>query len=344
MRKTKLFVTFVLLLLCLRGTSVAQSKSSDGTIVERAPCAVQPKRTYEQYSEEIRKRSQEEAALAKKQGIQWSFEQDYAGRLMNKDEFERRQSFTGYDCEKIKYLSDGLKVVGFISKPKNAEGKKLPLVIVNRGGNRESGKLSPQDFYYFYPFITNGFVVIGSQYRGVDGGEGREEFGGADVNDILNLIPLARSLGYVDMNNVFMVGSSRGTMMTFQAIKRGIPVNAAAAWGSVPDYRNRGKRHAALIEEVFRPLIPDFDKNPEEALKARSAIEWADKINVPLFLAQGGADWRSGVTPVLEFAQKLQSLGKTYELIVYAGDDHGIYHNRVDRERRTIEWFKKHSK
>jgi hypothetical protein len=38
-------------------------------------------------------------------------------------------------------------------------------------------------------------VVVASQYRGNGGGEGHEEFGGAEVHDILNLIPLAKSLG-----------------------------------------------------------------------------------------------------------------------------------------------------
>src|SRR4029453_3397699 len=52
--------------------------------------------------------------------------------------------------------------------------------------------------------IPNYFCL--SAYRGNDGGEGREEYGGVDVRDVLNLIPLARALGYIDMHNVFMLG------------------------------------------------------------------------------------------------------------------------------------------
>jgi dipeptidyl aminopeptidase/acylaminoacyl peptidase len=43
-------------------------------------------------------------------------------------------------------------------------------------------------------------------------------------------------------------------------------------------------------------------------------------------------------------ANKLQALGKTYELIIYAGDDHGTNANRLDRERRILHWFKKFMK
>ncbi len=71
----------------------------------------------------------------------------------------------------------------------------------------------------FYEFVSNGFVVVASQYRGADGGEGKEEYGGADIADVLNLIPLAKSLGYADMKNVFMFGNSRGGMMTYLALK-----------------------------------------------------------------------------------------------------------------------------
>jgi len=44
----------------------------------------------------------------------------------------------------------------------------------------------------------------------------------------MNIIPLVKSLGFIDMNNLFMYGESRGGMMTYQAIKRDFPVNAAA--------------------------------------------------------------------------------------------------------------------
>lgn len=117
-------------------------------------------------------------------------------------------------------MSDGLKVVRYVWRPKNVAGKKLPPVIVNRGGNPNLATLTPQSF--FYPYVTNGFVVIiGSQYR--------------------------------------------------------------------------------------------------------------------------GADWRSNAgSQSLPLASRLQSLGKTYELHVYAGDDHPLSINRLDREQRIVEWFKKH--
>lgn len=343
MKKTRVLL---LLLLSTVGSLVGGAQTAqqpDGTIVESQSCPSAARRTYEQYREEVKKRSEEEVAEARREGFQWDFERDFRGRLMSKEEFERRENFTAYDCQKIKYLSDGLKVVGFIWKPKGSENKKFPLVIANRGGNQEYGKLTAQSF--FYPLVTNGFVVIASQYRGVDGGEGKEEFGGADVNDVTNLIPLARSLGYVDMNNVFLLGASRGAMQSFLAIKKGMPVNAVAVFGGLNDLAASAKDRPGVVARVWSKLIPEFAEKGEEALRSRSAVYFADKINVPVLIIHGGADWRSNAgSQALGLATKLQALGKTYELIIYAGDDHPTTYNRADRERRTVEWFKKFMK
>jgi dipeptidyl aminopeptidase/acylaminoacyl peptidase len=56
----------------------------------------------------------------------------------------------------------------------------------------------------------------------------------------------------------------------------------------------------------------------------------------------GSADWRASPTETLVFAQKLQQAGKTYELVVYSDDDHGINANRDDGYRRIVSWFRKH--
>ncbi len=281
---------------------------------------------------------------SKRDGIKLEMPTDFSKLTLSRDEFERRKVYKGIDCQKIKYMSDGLKVVGYIWKPKNSEGKKLPVIIFNRGGNREQGKLSPWMREGFYYFVSNGFVVIGSQYRGVDGGEGKDEYGGADVRDVMNLIPLAKSLDYVDMNNVFLFGGSRGGMMAYLALKNKIPVNAAAVGSGVTDLFGNAKDHPDYNTNIYQQLIPDFDKRADEMMRERSALYYADKINVPVLIMHGGADERIGTARALSFAQKLQELGKTYELIIYAGDDHNLSLNRMDSDRRVIEWFKKYMK
>ena len=286
---------------------------------------------------------EEEVKVAETEGYKVNYLQNFDRFILSRDEFDRRESFSDYECRKIKYMSDGLKVVGFIWKPTKTAGKKLPVVIVNRGGNPGLALLTPQSF--FYPYVTNGFVVIGSQYRGADGGEGKDEFGGADVNDVMNLIPLAGSLDYVDMNNVFMHGVSRGGMESFLAIKKGIPINAVVVTGALTDLVAAAKERPSVAERVWARLIPGYAEKKDDLLRERSAVYFADKINVPVLILQGAADWRSDPgSQGMGLANKLHSFGKTYELHIFSGDDHPISINRLERETKILQWFKKYMK
>jgi dipeptidyl aminopeptidase/acylaminoacyl peptidase len=147
------------------------------------------------------------------------------------------------------------------------------------------------------------------------------------------------------MSNVFMHGVSRGGMQAFLAIKKGIPINAVAVVGALIDLTAAAKERPGVSERVWGRLMPNFAEKKSELLRMRSAVDFADQINVPVMILHGGADWRSNAgSQSLALASKLQSLGKTYELHIYAGDDHPISINRFDRERKIIEWFKRYMK
>ena len=146
----------------------------DGTIVEQTACPPKTIVAYEQYVETARSGYARTIEEAKKDGVKLEMPADFSKRILSREEFDRRKSGAGVDCRRIKYLSGGLKVAGYIWKPKNTAGKKLPVIIFNRGGNRERSKLTPWMADGFYEFVSNGFVVVASQYRGADGGEGQK--------------------------------------------------------------------------------------------------------------------------------------------------------------------------
>lgn len=76
------------------------------------------------------------------------------------------------------------------------------------------------------------------------------------------------------------------------------------------------------------------------SLRRRSAVFFADKLDVPLLVFRGGADQAIPPSQALALAQKLEAFEKTYELVLYAGDDHAVTRHREERLRKTIEWFK----
>jgi dienelactone hydrolase len=269
--------------------------------------------------------------------------EELADRFKNaypKEAVEKMRASADLELLKIKYMSDGLKIVGFIYKPKVTTGKRLPAIIFNRGGLAD-GAIGTANFNYLWEmhrYASEGFVVLASQYRGTDGSEGKDEAGGADTNDIMSLIPLARSLGYVDMDRLFMWGYSRGAIMTLQAIRRGAPLRAAVVVGAPTDSTTQANNPGFL--QFARNVYPDFDARKEEHLKSRSAVLWADKIDIPLLIVQGGADPGVKPTQAMALAQRMEEAGKLYELIIYAKDDHPVSHNAEDRLRKTIDWFR----
>jgi dipeptidyl aminopeptidase/acylaminoacyl peptidase len=182
-------------------------------------------------------------------------------------------------------------------------------------------------------------------YRQSDGGEGRDEVGGADVNDLMNVVPLAKALGFIDLNNLYLYGESRGGMMTYQAIKRDFPANAAAVFGAFTDMEGLIKFRPQVYQpKMLSQLWPDFETRKDEIFRSRSAVFWPEALDIPLLIMHGGADWSVNPSQSLTIAQKLQDLGRTYELIIYAGDSHTLSRNQVDRDRRTVSWFKKYLK
>lgn len=211
-------------------------------------------------------------------------------------------------------------------------------MIYNRGGNREFGKIKKKTLPDLAFFSSKNYVVLASQYRGNDGGQGREQFGGKDVNDVLNLIPLAKSLPFTYPNKIVMLGFSRGGMMTYLAIKQGAEIKAAAVVGGITDliqtYREREERMKKVIQELVGYSKKKF--------KERSAYYWPERINVPVLILHGENDWRVKASQAKKLAKKLKGLGKPHKLVIFSKGDHGLNTHRSQRNKHILSWFDKY--
>lgn len=304
----------VIISVFLSSLSLSAQNADDGKIVERT--------------------KYDFAAFEKLKGLEKSYSQQ---------EYEKAVKDSKFEMERLKYQSNGLQVVAYLYKPKEPKDKKYPLIIFNRGGYIR-GNIGSELTPMFHRLAQEGFVVLAPLYRASDGAAGKDEVGGADMNDLTNTLPLVKSLEFIDPKNLFLYGESRGGMMTFQALRNNFPANAAATIGAFTDFESLVNSDPRLYQPLIKAIWPDFETRKEEIVKTRSAAFWADKINAPLLLMHGGVDKSVDPIQTLNLAQLLQKLGKNYELVIYSGDDHILSKNQKDRDARAIAWFKKHIK
>lgn len=245
------------------------------------------------------------------------------------------------EMEEIYYMSDGLRVKAFMAYPKGA--KNLPSIIYNRGGNREFSKIYPYRVVDILARMAGwGYVAIGSQYRGVDGGDGQEEFGGADVNDVLNLIPLLEGLEEADASKIAMLGKSRGGMMTYLSLMKTDKIKAAVVVGGMTDLQLTNDGRGGEMEQyVYSQLIPNYWNDKEAQLKERSAITRVNEIskNCPILLMHGTADWRVSPTETMNMAKAFQEEKIPYRLVMMEGADHGLTEYKQEANQIIKAWF-----
>ena len=238
-------------------------------------------------------------------------------------------------CYKIRYKSDEEEVVGYISLPNDYKDITYPVLIYNRGGNGDFGSVSDEEIPYY---SRHGFIVMASQYRGVDGGTGFDEFGGSDVNDVIKLIDLAEMIDFSN-GKIYMFGWSRGAMQTYIVLSRDDRIDAAVAGAGESDLLLGYDERIDMKSMLMKRIGNDPEANPDEYIK-RSAIYWPEKINTPLLLVHGTEDWRVLVHHSEDLYEEMIKLDKDVEMRIFKGMDHGEPYWTFLGE--YLQWLKKY--
>jgi len=264
------------------------------------------------------------------------------GQIEWKEKFKYLDSI---DIYSITYLSDGLKINGLLVKPKKKGN--YPCIIYNRGGNRDSGSLKiAHGAITLGQIAKEGYVVIASQYRGNGGSEGKEEFGGKDVNDITILPEVLKEIETADTNRIGIYGWSRGGMMTYIALTKTDKIKVAVVGGAVSDNFSSIKDRPEMESRVLAELISNYSANKDSELEKRSAIKWADKFpkDVPILMLHGNSDWRVKPEQSLNLALEFEKNRIPYRLIMFEGGDHGISEHKEEVNEQVLKWFDKYLK
>ncbi len=249
---------------------------------------------------------------------------------------DRYASTGDVDYYHLVYWSDGLQISGFYGEPKR-DGT-FPAVIFNRSGTGQTGAMIGNEIA---PFAESGFVVVASQLRGFRGDDGSDEFGGGDVDDVINLITLLKSRPKVDANRIAMFGSSRGGMMTYLTLKwesqhGARDIRAAATVGGISDLimwnAQRGDVGSLIGASLSQSRAPFTN---------RSATYWPWLIRVPILLEHGEADGVVSVQQSRKLYRLLRASGRTVKLITYPDGDHSLAAYEAGLPE-VMKWFQKY--
>ena len=247
--------------------------------------------------------------------------------------------------EKIAYLSDGLKISGYLAYP--LEKGKYPCIIWNRGGIGSNGAIDSFNAAGIYGQLASwGYCVFASQYRGNAGSEGRDEFGGGDVNDILNLIPAAGEIEQADTSRWGIEGWSRGGMMTYLTLTRSDKFSAAVVSGGIADLRC-SSAESRYMRDLYSVGLGNYNKEEYiEKCESRSIINFAEKLsrNTSLLIIHGTADDRVPPHDSLDLSLKLVDLKYPFRLVMLENGDHFLKGHRREVDKMKKEWFDKHLK
>jgi dipeptidyl aminopeptidase/acylaminoacyl peptidase len=258
----------------------------------------------------------------------------------SREEYEGARTDDRYVFEQFTYQSDGLTVGANLYRPRQRAPRPLPVIVYNRGSFTRPDGFVGEMLVMANRYARAGFIVVAPHYRGSNGWAGKDELGGADLADLMNVVAALDRIDGADPSRLFLAGESRGGMMVYQAIRDGFPARAAAVWGAFTDLDDVIAKSPAQAK--FAPQIwPDFDRDRQAIAERRSAIRWADRIRTPVLIMHGAADEDIPVSQSQRLAAELSRLGKTHKLLVFEGQSHRIGGRGAERDAAAIEWFRR---
>ncbi|MBV9617532.1 MAG: S9 family peptidase, partial [Ktedonobacteraceae bacterium] len=240
---------------------------------------------------------------------------------------------------------DDLEIEGWLFMPPLPENTKAPLILAPHGGP----SLAWGDAYVheFQVLAGRGYAVLAANPRGSAGyGEtfSRKvvnDWGGDDFRDLMAGLDFVLATEPIDENRLGIGGLSYGGYMTNWAITQTTRFKAAVSRNGISSIAT-----ASLLSD--QSIWFNLSMNDPQMQHNRSPLTFADQITTPLLLLHAGDDLRCPFSEALQLFVALRRQKRTVELIRYPNVSHlmdwpdiGTPQQRVDRLRRTIQWFER---
>lgn len=245
------------------------------------------------------------------------------------------------EMKPISYTArDGVKINGYLTLPLNRSANNLPVVVLphNGPGSRNSWGYNPE-----VQFLANrGYAVFQMNYRGSSGygkefmAAGFKQWGGKINNDINDGVKWLIDQKIANPKKIGIYGTGFGGYLALNSVYTNPGTFACAASNSgvinlfsylksIPPYL---KNNLQMYYTIIGNPILEVDY-----MRQASPVFHAEKINVPVFIAQSPKDPRINSGEVVQFVKELQ---KRDVKITYFEKDQVSYPTANDQGRQQL--------
>jgi dipeptidyl-peptidase-4 len=268
------------------------------------------------------------------------------GKLLRQIGDAKGKEFDNYELAKTEMVTmttaDGYTLPGVLTLPFDLDPNKKYPVLINVYGGPNSGtvfdgwKGTGNQWY-----AQEGLIQISIDHRaaGHHGKEGvalmHRVLGKWEMNDYIEWVKWLRSKPYVDAKRIGITGGSYGGYVTAMALTYGSEYFTFGIAGSSPtDWK--------LYDTHYTERFMDTPAENPDGYKKGSVMEYADKYKGGLRIVHGTLDDNVHMQNSIQLVDKLQDLGKNFELMLYPNGRHGwggakAVHSRVEAARF---WYK----
>ena len=259
--------------------------------------------------------------------------------------FSNRPKLEGAKLSKMEFVHiptrDGLQMLSYLSLPPKASGQNLPMVLLVHGGPwaRDNWGYDPQ----VQLLANRGYAVLQVNYRGSTGfgkeflNAGAKQWGRKMHEDLLDAVKWAIQRKTADPKKICIMGGSYGGYAALAGAAFSSDVFACAVDIVGPS------NLITLVQSIppyWKPMRATFDKRmgniddpkDRELLQKVSPLFSADKIKIPLLIAQGKNDPRVKEAESQQIVEAMRKNGLPVTYVLYSDEGHGFARpeNRTD--------------